>query len=139
MAAFEVLGIVVDVCRACELTYFDAGEFARACSNPAAFERGVRAPAGRARASASAGLDGVDLAFFAPDAVEVMAYGAQAAGHVAVKTANHVAQAAASVDPATVVELTSKAALGAAHATAQAADSAGETILEVLASLFDGL
>jgi Zn-finger nucleic acid-binding protein len=143
MAALEVLGIVVDVCRACELTYFDAGEFAHACHSPKAFARAVRPPAITAGTSAGGGIDdGVDvveLALYAPDAVEVIAYGAQVAGHVALDAASHVAHATASVDVVVVAQATGKAALGAARVATEVADSAGETILEVLASLFDGL
>jgi hypothetical protein len=72
--------------------------------------------------SAGGGIDGVDvveLALHAPEAVEVIAHGAQAAGHVA--------------------DATGRAALGAARVATETSDGAGEASLEVLASLFDGL
>lgn len=141
MATLEVLGIGVDVCRRCELTYFDAGEFAHACSSPTAFAQAVRSPVNGVRTGAGSGFaaDAVDLTLAAPDVVEVVAYGARAAGHVGVEAASHVVHAAASVDVVVIAETTGKAALGAARVTVEAADSAGEMVLEVLASLFDGL
>jgi hypothetical protein len=140
MATLEVLGIVVDVCRGCELTYFDAGEFAHACSSPTAFAQAVRSPVNGVRTSAGSGFAGaVDLTLAAPDVVEVVAYSARAAGHVGVEAASHVVHAAASVEVVVIAETAGKAALGAARVTAEAADGAGEMVLEVLASLFDGL
>jgi len=141
MLTLEVLGIVVDVCRPCELTYFDAGEFAHACSDSNAFAQAVRPMVNRLQPSASAGFgpDVVDLALVSPDAVELVAYGAQAAGHVGVEVASHVVRSAASVDVVVIAEATGKAAVGAAKVASEAAGDVGETILEVIASLFDGL
>jgi hypothetical protein len=136
MAALEVLGIVVDVCRACELTYFDAGELAHACNSPTAFARTVCRPVPSARASA---VDALDVLVYAPDTFEVIAYGGKAAGHVAVEVASHVAHAATSVDVVAVTKTAGMAAVSAAEAAAETADGAGESILEVLAALFDGI
>jgi Zn-finger nucleic acid-binding protein len=135
----DVLGIVVDVCGACELTFFDAGELAHACGAPTAFASAVRqrasAPSSAARRG---GVDVIDIVTFAPvDAIEAVGYGASAAGHVAVTAAGHVANAVGQVNVVAVAETTGAAALGAAHAASEAADTAGETILEVLASLFN--
>jgi hypothetical protein len=135
----EVLGIVVDVCGACELTFFDAGELAHACAAPRAFARAVRQPGtALSRATRLGGVDVVDIATLAPvEAMEAVGYGARAAGHVAVTAAGHVAHAAGQVNLVAVAETTGSVALASAGAASEAAGSAGETILEVLALLFD--
>ena len=153
MAVLDVLGIVVDVCRGCELTFFDAGEFVHACNAPRAFARALRltppppAPAERANGS-GAGEVAVELALLAPiDTLDAIGHGAHAtgqiahaAGHMALDAASHVARAASHVgagDVAAAAEVAGTVALGAAHAATDAAGSAAETILEVLASIFD--
>lgn len=141
MAVVEVhvFGIVVDVCGVCELTFFDAGELAHACRAPRAFERAVRqrapAPSSAARPG---GVDAIDIVSFAPlDAIEAIGYGASAAGRVAVTAAGHVVDATGQVNVVAVAETTGAVALGAADTASEAAGAAGETILEVLALLFD--
>jgi TFIIB-like protein len=140
MLVLDVLGIVVDVCRGCELTFFDAGEFVHACNAPRAFVRALRLtppPPAPAQAGTGASIGLGDAVAFAPlETLEVIGYGAHAAGHVALAAASHVAGTAAHVDLAAAAELTGTVALGAAHAATEAASSAGETILEVLASIF---
>jgi hypothetical protein len=133
----DVAGIVVDVCGACELTFFDAGELAFACRSPRAFLHALRQPAS-VPARAGAADVAVEVAMFAPvETLEAVAHGAHAAGHIAVTAAGHVAHAARHVDVVAVVETSGAAALGAADTASEAAGAAAETILEVLAALFD--
>jgi len=172
MVVLDVLGIVVDVCRGCELTFFDAGEFVHACNAPRAFVRALRltppppAP-GERSSSAGAGDVALEIAAASPiDTLDAIGHGAHAAGRVAhaagqvaLEAASHaqvadlaaaagvtgqVALEAASAashvdvgDVAAAVEVAGTVALGAAHAATEAASSAAETILEVLASIFD--
>jgi hypothetical protein len=153
MAVLDVLGIVVDVCRGCELTFFDAGEFVHACNAPRAFVRALRLtplpPSPTERGGGiGAGDVALELATLAPietlDAIglgaRVASHTAHAAGHVALGAADHAARAASHVavaDVAAAAEAAGAAALGAADAATGAAGSAAQTILEVLASIFD--
>ena len=153
MVVLDVLGIVVDVCRGCELTFFDAGEFFHACNAPRAFARALRLtppPPGPTERGSGIGAGDValEVASLAPiEALDAIGHGvraaglvAQAAGHVALGAADHGARAASHVavaDVAAAAEAAGTVALGAAHAATEAAGSAAETILEVLASIFD--
>jgi hypothetical protein len=150
MAVLDVLGIVVDVCRGCELTFFDAGEFVHACNAPRAFVRALRltppppGPAERGN-GVGAGEVALEIASRSPlDTLNVIGHGASAAGHVAhaaghvaLEAASHAALAASQVDVAAAAEVAGTVALGVSHAATEAASSAAETILEILASIFD--
>ena len=134
MAVVDVSGIVVDVCGACELTFFDAGELAYACREPGAFVRAVRQPASAPSRTARLGVDVADIVLIAPvETIEAVGYGARAAGHIAVTAA----RAAGQVNVVAAAETAGATALGAADAASEASGATAELILEVLAALFD--
>lgn len=107
MEVLAVAQVVVDVCRPCELAFFDRGELASVCNEHAAFSNAMRP----ARESFVASRAALELAGNAPlETAEVMGLGARAAG---------------------------KAGLMAAQAATEEASTLAEGILEVLSGIFD--
>lgn len=136
MSIVEVGGVAVDLCRACELTYFDRGEFAAVCRARGALQRALRQP------QTSAGLAAGDVlgiaAHFSPSPGDVLFVGdvTQAVGEIAVRTASGVAEAAAVVDVTSVAAAAGGSALDATSAGSEVAAGAAEAVLELLAGLF---
>jgi hypothetical protein len=140
MQVLAVDDVVVDVCRLCELTFFDRGEFSHVCNQPRAFAKALRA----GRRGDTAASIALDLATTAPiETVEVIVYGAQAiahgaeaAGEVALHAATLTLKVAEGASLHTVAEASGEAALSAAEATAEGASAVGEAVLEVIGSIF---
>jgi len=136
MSIVEVVGVTVDLCRPCELTYFDRGEFALVCRASGALRHALR-PEGAGR-----GLDAGEVLGVAcqvgPGPGDALFVGdvAQAAGEVAVRAASRMAEAAAVVDVTSAAAAAGGSALDAASAGSELATGAAEAVLELLAGVF---
>jgi hypothetical protein len=142
MQVLAVCDAVVDVCRLCELTFFDRGEFSHVYNQPRAFAKALRAGQ-RGDTAASIALDSIalDVASTPIETVEIIAYGAEAVAYGAEGAAEVALHATAftlqhGANLHTLAEASGEAALGAAEATAEGASAVGEAVLEVIGSIF---
>jgi len=136
MRAATVVGVVVDVCKPCQLAFFDRGEFARICRAPKAFARAITPEPSEPQPNAASLA--TDALILAPDAVGGAIEVAAAAGGVALDAAQGAAAALAHVDVADTAAAAGAAALHAAEFVAEGSEAATAVVLEVLGGLFDG-
>lgn len=132
MQVLAVCDVVVDVCRPCELTFFDRGEFSHVCNQPRAFAKALRAGQ-RGDTAASIALD---IATTTIETVHVITYGAEAVGEVALHATELTLRVADGASLHSLAEASGEAALGAAEATAEGASAVGEAVLEVIGGIF---
>ncbi|HOU91619.1 MAG TPA: zf-TFIIB domain-containing protein [Polyangiaceae bacterium] len=136
MSIVEVAGVTVDLCRPCELTYFDRGEFALVCHASGALRHALR-PEGADR-----GLDAGEVLGVAcqvgPGPGDVLFVGdvAQAAGEVGLRAARGVVEVASSAHLTAAAAAVGEQALDAASAGGELAAGAAEAVLELLAGVF---
>ncbi len=136
MSIVEGVGVTVDLCRPCELVFFDRGECALVCRAAGALRR-ARGPEDAGRGRDAGELLGV-ACHVGPGSGDVLFLGdvAQGAGELAVRAASSLAEAAAAVDLTSAAAAAGGAALDAATTGGELATGAAEAVLELLAGIF---
>lgn len=129
MATLDVDGTVLDVCRGCQIAFFDKGEFARACDSHGAVRDAMRP--WRPGDSTGVVLDAVNYVDAVPLVVDV----AGVAGQAALSVAQELAPAA-SAAPAAVVEV-GAAVLEVSESSLEVVGSSVGAVLELLGGVFD--